>query len=94
MYWNTSETDSYPVDLELRVIDRINMLSNIMNTIAEVKTNIDAVNTRKMKDDIALVLLTVDIHDVGHMESLINRLRQVDGVVSVRRQIRLKAAKE
>lgn len=85
VYWNTNETDSYPVDLELRVIDRINMLSTIMNTIAEGKTNIEAVNTRKMKDDIALILLTVDIHNVDHMESLINRLRQVDGVVSVRR---------
>ena len=83
--WNTDDKGSFPVDLELRAIDRMNMLSTIMNTIAEGKTNIKAVNTRKLQDDIALILLTVDIHNLDHMQSLIQRLRQVDGVVSVRR---------
>lgn len=83
--WNTSEKESFPVDLELKAVDRMNMLSAIMNTIAEGQTNIEAVNTRKLKDDIALILLTVDIYNLEHMQALINRLRQVDGVVSVRR---------
>jgi len=83
--WDTNETESFPVEIELRAVDRVNMLSTIMNTIAEGKTNIEAVNTRKLRDDIALILLTVDIHDIEHMKALINRLRQVDGVVSVRR---------
>lgn len=83
--WNIQEKESFPVELELRAVDRINMLSAIMNTISEGQTNIEAVNTRKLKDDLALILLTVDIHDLNHMQSLINRLRQVDGVVSVRR---------
>lgn len=73
------------MELELKAVDRMNMLSTIMNTIAEGKTNIEAVNTRKLQDDIALILLTVDIHNLEHMQSLIQRLRQVDGVVSVRR---------
>lgn len=83
--WNTSEKESFPVDLELKAVDRMNILSAIMNTIAEGQTNIEAVNTRKLKDDIALILLTVDIYNLEHMQALINRLRQVDGVVSVRR---------
>lgn len=83
--WNTDDKGSFPVELELKAVDRMNMLSTIMNTIAEGKTNIEAVNTRKLQDDIALILLTVDIHNLEHMQSLIQRLRQVDGVVSVRR---------
>jgi len=83
--WNTDDKGSFPVELELKAVDRINMLSTIMNTIAEGKTNIEAVNTRKLQDDIALILLTVDIRNLEHMQSLIQKLRQVEGVVSVRR---------
>lgn len=83
--WNTDETDAYPVDLELQVFDKVNMLSTIMNLIAEGKININAVNTRKLDADVAVIILTLDIHNVDQMTTLINRLRQVDGVLSVRR---------
>ncbi len=85
VYWNTDENESFPVEIELRVIDRVNMLSTIMNMIAEAKTNIEAVNTRKLDNGLAMILLTIDIHDVNHMNTLINRLRHIDGVVTVHR---------
>lgn len=83
--WNTDETDAYPVDLELQVFDKVNMLSTIMNIIAEGKTNINAVNTRKLDSDVSVIILTVDIYNVDQVNTLINQLRQVQGVLSVRR---------
>lgn len=85
VYWNTDDLSSYPVDIEVQAVDRVNMLTTIMNTVAENKTNIEAVNTRKTSNDNGFILLTVDIRDLDHMKSLINRLQQIDGVVSVRR---------
>ena len=73
------------MDLELRVLDRINLLVDIMNTMAEGKTNIEAVNARTMKDEEAVIYLTIDIRDVDHMNVVIRKLRQIEGVISVRR---------
>lgn len=83
--WNTDDTEAFPVDLELRVLDRVTLLADIMNTMAEGKTNIEAVNARTMKDEEAVIYLTIDIRDVDHMNVVIRKLRQIEGVISVRR---------
>jgi GTP pyrophosphokinase len=83
--WNTTESDSYPVEIEIEAVDRPNLLANIMNNVAESKTNIEAVSARTTKEDAASIQLVVDIHDVAHLNNVINKLRQVEGVISVRR---------
>lgn len=83
--WNTSPTDSYPVEIEIEALDRPNLLANIMNNVAESKTNIEAVNARTTKQEAASIQLIVDIRDVAHLTTVISKLRQVDGVISVRR---------
>lgn len=83
--WNTAELDSYPVEIEIEAVDRPNLLANIMNNIAESKTNIEAVNARTTKEEAASIQLVVDIHDVTHLNNVMNKLRQVEGVISVRR---------
>ena len=56
-----------------------------MNNIAESKTNIEAVNARTSRQEAASIQLVVDIHDVTHLTNVMNKLRQVEGVISVRR---------
>ncbi|NLM26478.1 MAG: bifunctional (p)ppGpp synthetase/guanosine-3',5'-bis(diphosphate) 3'-pyrophosphohydrolase [Firmicutes bacterium] len=85
VFWNTDETDSYPVEIEVRAIDRVNLLTSIMSTISEGKTNIEAVNARTGKGNDAIINLVLDIKDVEHMNAIINRIRQVEGVLTVRR---------
>lgn len=83
--WNTDESESYSVEIEIEAIDRQNLLTNIMTNVSESKTNIEAVNARTVRHELANILLVVDIRNVEHLTSVINRLRQVDGVISVRR---------
>ncbi len=83
--WNTSGSYSYPVEIEIEALDRPNLLANIMNNVAESKTNIEAVNARTTRKEAASIQLVVDIHDVAHLNNVINKLKQVEGVISVRR---------
>jgi GTP pyrophosphokinase len=83
--WDNTESVSYPVEIEIEAVDRPNLLANIMNNIAESKTNIEAVNARTSRQEAASIQLVVDIHDVTHLTNVMNKLRQVEGVISVRR---------
>ena len=83
--WNAEEDSSYPVELTIEAIDRVNLLTSIMNTVSETKTHIEAVNARAIDHKVALINLVVNIRDVGHMHDIMRRLKRVDGVVEVRR---------
>ncbi len=83
--WDTQEESAYPVELAIEAVDRVNLLTSIMNTISETKTHIEAVNARTTDHRMALINLVVNIHDVEHMQDIIRRLQRVDGVVEVSR---------
>lgn len=83
--WNTEEEEAYAVEIEVKAVDRMNLLTSIMNSVSEDKTNIEAVTARTNRDEEASIHLVVDIRDVDHMKKVMNRLRQIDGVITVRR---------
>jgi guanosine-3',5'-bis(diphosphate) 3'-pyrophosphohydrolase len=83
--WSDTNEGSYQVEIEVEAVDRMNLLTNIMNTVSESRTNIASVNARTTKNKTANVSLVVDIKDVPHMESVMNRIRKVNGVLSVHR---------
>lgn len=83
--WCMDETQSYPVEIEIEAIDRVNLLANIVNTVAEAKAGIGAVNARTTSDRMAYVNLTVEISDLNRLHDLIRKIRHVKGVLSVQR---------
>ena len=83
--WQAGETGTFPVEIEVEAVDRMNFLSNIMSTISEGRTNIESVNARTTKSKMAIINLVVDIQDIEHMESVMNRIKQVSGVLAVTR---------
>ncbi len=85
VFWNAAETDSYQVEIEIEGFDCPNFLSNIMNTLSERKTNVEAVTARTIRHGSVNVQLVLDIHDVGHLNDVMRALRQVNGVLKVHR---------
>lgn len=83
--WDVGEGGAYPVEIAVEAVDRVNLLTQIMNTVSENSTYIGAVNARTNRQHIAHINLTVDITDVHQMNSLIERLRNVNGVIEVHR---------
>lgn len=83
--WDVEDTGSYPVEIAIEARDRVNLLSQIMNTISSTDTNITAVNARTNRHSIAHVRLVVDIQNVEQMYAIMARLRGVEGVFKVHR---------
>ncbi|WP_324717569.1 bifunctional (p)ppGpp synthetase/guanosine-3',5'-bis(diphosphate) 3'-pyrophosphohydrolase [Carboxydochorda subterranea] len=83
--WRSVAGVLYPVDLQIEAHDRVNLLSNIINAISDGKTNIEAVQTRTTRHHLAIIHVVVDIDGMPHLADLMRRLRQVEGVIDVRR---------
>lgn len=83
--WIETPATTFPVDIFVEAVDRVNLLANIIETVSDGSTNIGAVQARTGRAKHATISLTVEINDIDHMRAVMNRIRQVEGVLSVYR---------
>ena len=83
--WEDETQQSYPVHIEVTAHDRKGLLADVMNAVAESKVNITAVNGRTAKDKTAIIHMTVDVRDRVHLEQVMNKVKKVRDIYSVRR---------
>ncbi|MGI9200521.1 MAG: RelA/SpoT family protein [Woeseiaceae bacterium] len=85
--WGTSDSATYPVDLQLRAMDRSGLLRDISAVLADENANVTSVTTRTDKKTMQSVMdISLDIRDLPTLSTAIGRLEQIPNVVSVRRR--------
>jgi GTP diphosphokinase / guanosine-3',5'-bis(diphosphate) 3'-diphosphatase len=81
--WTSIIDASYNVDLRLRGTDRMGLVNDVTKIISnELKVNIMGL-TIGVKDGIFEGKITLKVHDSNHLEILIKRLENVNGVFEV-----------
>ena len=85
VYWQAGSDISYPVEIEVTAMDRPNLLAEVMYAVSESKVNITAVNGRTTREKIVIINLTFVVKDLEHLEHIINKIKRVKDVFSVRR---------
>jgi guanosine-3',5'-bis(diphosphate) 3'-pyrophosphohydrolase len=85
--WDTKAGESYPVDIEMEAYDAPGLLTLVINTTVEMKAHVSAVTARTVSNRLAVINMTMEINDVKHMNSVIERLKRISGVQSVRRAV-------
>ena len=83
-----AEPGRYTVDLTLAVEDRKGLLAEISAKIADVNTNITSVEAKTHDGHLDHIDLTLEIHDLKHLEKVLKSLRKVTGVLDVERASR------
>ncbi len=83
--WDESRSASYNVEIQVSAVDRGGLLSDVINTINELKTVIIAVNARTNKNKVALIDMTLQIKNKEHLQTIIQKLKRVKDVISVNR---------
>ncbi|HEU4964322.1 MAG TPA: bifunctional (p)ppGpp synthetase/guanosine-3',5'-bis(diphosphate) 3'-pyrophosphohydrolase [Bacilli bacterium] len=83
--WETVPTVSYSVEIEVTALDRSGLISEVMMMIAETKTDITAVSGRADKRRMATISLTINIRNVDHLQTVVEKIKRVKDVYSVRR---------
>ncbi|MFC4388389.1 RelA/SpoT family protein [Gracilibacillus marinus] len=82
-----SETKQYHVDLEISGYDRRGLLNEVLQVINETKTNIIAVNGKSDRNKLAIIHVTILIHNTGHLRRIVDRLKNIPDVYTVERTI-------
>lgn len=83
--WASGESGSFTAHIEVEAVDRLNLLTHILSSVSEGKTNIESVNARVDDNETAWVNLVVAISDLQHMQNLMDRIRRINGVIAVNR---------
>ncbi|WP_188882076.1 RelA/SpoT family protein [Alicyclobacillus cellulosilyticus] len=83
--WATSANLSYPVDLEVLAVDRRGLVNEVMNAIAETKTEITAVSGRADARRMAHVVVSVRIRNLDHLRTVMERVKRLKDIQAVRR---------
>jgi len=85
--WATTAGFLYHVELEVTAADRHGLVNECMNAIAEIKTEITAVSGRADTERIAHIHLSVNIRNLEHLRSVVERLKRLKDIHTVRRVI-------
>jgi GTP pyrophosphokinase len=84
--WGDAEAATFPVDIHIRAFDRTGLLRDITQVLANEKINLIGANTRTDKDDqMAQLRLSVEIDDIAHLSTLMERIAQLPNVLEVSR---------
>lgn len=83
--WYTANNVAYKADITIMAHDRTALLMEITNVIGEAKIPLKAINARTTKDQIAIMNLILEITNTEQLESIIKKIRKVDGVFEVSR---------
>ncbi|MDY0405482.1 bifunctional (p)ppGpp synthetase/guanosine-3',5'-bis(diphosphate) 3'-pyrophosphohydrolase [Virgibacillus sp. 179-BFC.A HS] len=84
---NKTELKQYHVDLEISGYDRRGLLNEVLQAVNETKTNITHVNGRSDRNKMALIHITILIHNTSHLRKIVERIKQIKDVYTVTRTI-------
>ncbi|WAH38438.1 RelA/SpoT family protein [Alicyclobacillus dauci] len=85
--WATNKDWSYNAEIEVTAMDRHGLVNEVLNAIAETKTEITAVSERADAKKIAHIHMSVRIRNLDHLRSVVERLKRLKDIYSVRRMV-------
>jgi GTP pyrophosphokinase len=91
--WDTSRDQSFVVQLEMVVEDRKNMLRDVSQAIADANTNVRGAEMYA-QDTTATGRFVIEVTSLTHLNRVIEKVRKVKGVISVKRAHTRDTAKE
>ncbi len=83
--WAESVEANYSVEIEITGHDRRGLLNEVLQAVSESKTLISAVSGRSDKNKVALIHMTILTRNVEHLQSVVEKIKQVKDVYSVQR---------
>ena len=84
-HWNTDVQEEFKAALQITADDRPGLLADITIQLSSMHLMIHSLNSRVLKGDMALISVSITVKGREHMESIINKLATIRGIVSVER---------
>lgn len=82
---NSNTTKTYDADLEIYGFNRNGLLNDVLQTVNSLTKNLVSVDAKPTKDKMAVIHLTLAIQNIDHLRSIVEKIKSVPDVYSVRR---------
>ena len=88
--WNEPDTakgqsETYPVQLRVEVIDRVGVLKDILTRLSDLKINVNNAGVKTHPNQIAEIDLGIDILDHDHLNKTFAQIRKMSDVLNLKR---------
>ncbi len=84
-HWAGEVRENFQTTLELVAEDRSGLLADVTQQLFAMRLSISSLNSRELKDGSAVIYATFTVNGIDHLNSVMDRLRGVSGVRSVKR---------
>jgi GTP pyrophosphokinase len=85
--WEEADESRFEVRITVLSEDRPGMLAKITSAIADAKSNIKNVEARTFEDRRGEITLILDIQDMTHLKTILEKVKGIEGVYHVERQV-------
>jgi len=85
--WDASGEGVYRATIEVHAFDRGHLLADVSQVVSEHHLNIVAARTATTADRVSRMTFDIELGEPGLLESLLNSLKQLDGVFEAFRQL-------
>ena len=83
--WTLDSTETYPVKIRVNSMDRVGLLADVAVEISKYEANIVSANTRTRENQTVDSMFTLAVRDTRHLDKVLSAIKQVKGVLGVRR---------
>jgi GTP pyrophosphokinase len=88
--WNSTDQDSgrpqtYPVDIQIEVIDRVGVLKDILSRLTDNNINVRNAQVKTYPDQTAIIDLGIDIRHHEQLERTFTQIKKLSDVINLRR---------
>lgn len=83
--WGTSQGEDYISEIQVRGEDRSGLLTDIMTIISEANLQLQALNAKTSKNNIASINIKLRIKSIEQLKELMRKIRRLNGVMEVYR---------
>lgn len=84
-YWAGEVREKFQSTLEILADDRSGLLVDVTQQLFAMHLFIHSLNSRELKDGSAMISATFTVNGLDHLQSVMDRLKGVQGVRSVKR---------
>ncbi len=84
-HWEEDIRDSFQSTLEIVCNDRTGFLADVTRELSNMRIFIHMLNSRELKDNQAMVTVSIEINNMEHLRSVMAHLAQINGIVSITR---------
>ena len=85
-HWEDEIHESFLSTLDIVCNDRTGFLADVTRELSAMRIFITMINSHEIKNNQAVITITIEINNMDHLRSVMSRLAQISGIVSITRR--------